>query len=87
MFIIRNSKNIFLLNQIYNKLDKQENFVISIGKNTKDILIEANNIIIAGATNCGKSNFLHTVIVSLLKQRDKNRLKLILIDPKRLAKL
>lgn len=42
-----------------------------------------NNILIAGCTGSGKSNFLHKLITSLIENNNPDDLKLFLIDPKR----
>lgn len=42
----------------------------------------SKNILIAGMTGSGKSNFLHTMILDLLNENSPHDLRLILIDPK-----
>lgn len=44
---------------------------------------EAPHVMIAGTTGSGKSVFMNVIIESLTKQMTKDRLNLILIDPKR----
>lgn len=44
--------------------------------------IEAEHALIAGATGCGKSTFLHAIMQSLLVQASPSEAKLILCDPK-----
>ena len=41
------------------------------------------NILIAGQTGSGKSNFMHKLLGTLLEENSPNDLRLILIDPKR----
>lgn len=42
------------------------------------------NILIAGSTGSGKSNFLNKIIMTLINENDSDNLKLILIDSKRI---
>lgn len=46
-------------------------------------LIEAPHVLIAGTTGSGKSICLHSIILSLLSYQSQNKLKVLLIDPKR----
>lgn len=41
------------------------------------------NILIAGRTGSGKSNFLHNLIINLLEENSPSDLRLVLIEPKR----
>ena len=42
------------------------------------------NILIAGRTGSGKSNFMHNLIVNLLEENSPAEVRLILIEPKRI---
>ena len=44
--------------------------------------LEAEHTLIAGATGCGKSTFLHAIMQALLVQNSPSEAKLILCDPK-----
>lgn len=61
---------------------------ISLGKNISGQpffanLAKAPHMLIAGATGSGKSVTIHTLVTSLLYQNSPDRLRLIMIDPKR----
>ena len=47
-----------------------------------DEALKAEHTLIAGATGCGKSTFLHAIMQALLVQYSPARAKLILCDPK-----
>lgn len=46
-------------------------------------LVKMPHLLVAGQTGSGKSVFLHSVILSLIMQYEKEELNLILIDPKK----
>lgn len=46
-------------------------------------LVEAPHVLVAGTTGSGKSICLHALLLSLLAHQSLNKLKLLLIDPKR----
>jgi len=48
-----------------------------------DDLSEFPHLLVAGATNSGKSVFLRSLVVSFIKQYTPDQLKLLIIDPKR----
>ncbi len=52
------------------------------GKIVLNDLASAPHLLIAGATNSGKSVMIHTLLLSLLYRNSPSELKLILIDPK-----
>jgi len=61
---------------------------ISLGKGISGIphfanLAKAPHMLIAGATGSGKSVTIHTIITSLLYRNSPDRLRLIMVDPKR----
>ncbi len=66
----------------------QDTMTIPVGVNvygetvTKD-LAEMPHLLVAGATGSGKSVMINVIIRSLIAQNSKEKLKLILIDPKR----
>ena len=45
--------------------------------------LKAKNLMISGATGSGKSNFIHGLVMELLKENSPEDLRLILINPKR----
>jgi len=65
------------------------NLTINIGVDEyeRDFILELNytgkHILIAGCTGSGKSVLLHKIITTLISNNSPERLKLILIDPKR----
>jgi len=65
---------------------KKDNFInIPIGEDCGGNMVykKLDSFLISGATNSGKSFFLHSFIVSLLSQKDKNNIEFLFIDPKR----
>ncbi len=67
--------------------ERKTNTVIPMGRDVTgkvwlDDLIKMPHILIAGATNSGKSVFLHSLITSLLYQNNPDDLKFIMIDQK-----
>jgi S-DNA-T family DNA segregation ATPase FtsK/SpoIIIE len=61
---------------------------ISLGKGISGVphfanLAKAPHMLIAGATGSGKSVTIHTIITSLLYRNSPDRLRLIMVDPKR----
>ncbi|MCX6799854.1 MAG: DNA translocase FtsK, partial [Candidatus Falkowbacteria bacterium] len=64
------------------------NLVIGLGKDVAgkvwvDNLAKMPHVIVAGATNSGKSVCLNTIIVSLLYRNNPDELRFIMVDPKR----
>lgn len=67
---------------------RKSNLSIALGQDVagKPWLADLSNLphlLVAGATNSGKTVCLNTIIVSLLYQNQPDELKLILVDPKR----
>lgn len=61
---------------------------VSLGKGISGIphfanLAKAPHMLIAGATGSGKSVTIHTIITSLLYRNSSERLRMIMVDPKR----
>ncbi len=66
---------------------RNSNTVIPLGRDVTgkiimDDLVKMPHILVAGATNSGKSVFLHSLITSLVFQNNPDDLKFILIDQK-----
>lgn len=64
------------------------NLLLSIGRDVAgtpivDDLAKMPHLLIAGATGSGKTVCLNSIIISLIYKNSPNKLKLILIDPKR----
>jgi S-DNA-T family DNA segregation ATPase FtsK/SpoIIIE len=64
------------------------NLTICLGRNNENKsfytdLTDLPHLLIAGATNSGKSNFLHSFIITLLIKYSPEMLRLILVDAKR----
>ena len=64
------------------------NLTLALGKDVSgqvwfDNLAKMPHLIVAGATNSGKSVCLNTVIISLLYQNNPDELQFIMVDPKR----
>ena len=80
-----------LLKDMLSKLNECDfkDAVIPMGVNEKgeyvyENFLKMNHIFVAGSTGSGKSMFAHTLILSLTKQLNSDKLDLILIDPKRI---
>ncbi|MBI4248344.1 MAG: DNA translocase FtsK, partial [Elusimicrobia bacterium] len=63
--------------------------VIAMGKTAEgkplvDDLVQMPHLLVAGATNSGKSVFIHALILSILFRARPDEVKLLLVDPKRL---
>ena len=68
--------------------EENSNLVLALGKDVGgkvwfDDLAKMPHLIVAGATNSGKSVCLNTIITSLLYQNNPNELRFIMVDPKR----
>jgi S-DNA-T family DNA segregation ATPase FtsK/SpoIIIE len=66
---------------------RQSNTIIPLGRDVTgkiitDDLVKLPHILVAGATNSGKSVFLHSLISSLIFQNNPDDLRFILIDQK-----
>lgn len=67
--------------------ERKSNTIVPMGRDVTgkvwiDDLVKMPHILLAGATNSGKSVFLHTLITSLLFQNNPDDLKFIMIDQK-----
>ncbi len=67
---------------------RQSNLVAALGKDVsgKNIVYDIAkmpHLLVAGATNSGKSVCLNTIIISLLYQNNPDDLRFIMVDPKR----
>lgn len=67
---------------------ESSNLSLALGKDVTgkvwfDNLAKMPHLIVAGATNSGKSVCLNTIIASLLYQNNPNELQFIMVDPKR----
>jgi DNA segregation ATPase FtsK/SpoIIIE, S-DNA-T family len=70
----------------YNK--RKNNLMMALGKDVAgaawlDDITRMPHLLVAGATNSGKSVCLNTIIVSLLYQNNPDDLRFIMVDPKR----
>jgi DNA segregation ATPase FtsK/SpoIIIE, S-DNA-T family len=83
-------RSIVTLGDIYSSQDKKlsdELLAVPLGKSLSgDIIymniVEMPHVLIAGATNSGKSSCLNSIIISLLMKAKPSELKFIMIDPK-----
>ncbi len=83
-------RSIVTLGDIYSPNDKKlsdELLSAPLGKNLSgDIIymniVEMPHVLIAGATNSGKSSCLNSIVISLLMKAKPSELKFIMIDPK-----
>ncbi|MFH1233047.1 MAG: DNA translocase FtsK [Patescibacteria group bacterium] len=69
-------------------INRKNNLMIALGKDVSgkvwlDNLGKMPHLLVAGATNSGKSVCLNSIIVSLLYQNDPDDLRFIMVDPKR----
>lgn len=68
--------------------DRKDNLMIALGKDVSGKswlydLTRMPHLLVAGATNSGKSVCLNSIIVSLLYQNNPDDLRFIMVDPKR----
>ena len=75
-----------LIDQSFKK--SESNLTIGLGKDVAgkvwvDNLAKMPHVIVAGATNSGKSVCLNTIIISLLYRNNPDELRFIMVDPKR----
>lgn len=68
--------------------DRKNNLFVALGKDVAGTawlydLTRMPHLLVAGATNSGKSVCLNAIIVSLLYQNNPDDLRLIMVDPKR----
>ncbi|MBN2885038.1 DNA translocase FtsK 4TM domain-containing protein [Patescibacteria group bacterium] len=68
--------------------NRKHNMMIALGKDVSGTswiydLTRMPHLLVAGATNSGKSVCLNTIIISLLYQNNPDDLRFIMIDPKR----
>lgn len=89
---IPNNKSVVIpLDDIEDDLSKWDNLTylkIPLGIDVKGKLVKYDitrmpHMLIAGATGSGKSQFLHSTILSLMKTKSSTNVKFILVDPKR----
>ncbi len=69
-------------------IDREHNMMIALGKDVGGKvwfadLLKMPHLLVAGATNSGKTVCINTILMSLLYQNTAETLRLILIDPKR----
>ncbi|MCF7860046.1 DNA translocase FtsK [Patescibacteria group bacterium] len=69
-------------------INRKHNMMIALGKDVSGTswiydLTRMPHLLVAGATNSGKSVCLNTIIISLLYQNNPDDLRFIMIDPKR----
>lgn len=85
------SKAIVGLREVLDDKDfklRQSNLIAALGKDVsgKNIIYDIAkmpHLLVAGATNSGKSVCLNTIIISLLYQNNPDDLRFIMVDPKR----
>jgi DNA segregation ATPase FtsK/SpoIIIE, S-DNA-T family len=75
-----------LEDEIFKK--RKHNMMIALGKDVSGLpwiydLTRMPHLLVAGATNSGKSVCLNTIIISLLYQNNPEDLRFIMVDPKR----
>ena len=83
-------RSLVTLGDIYSSQDKKlsdELLSAPLGKNLSGDIIYMNiaempHVLIAGATNSGKSSCLNSIVISLLMKAKPSELKFIMIDPK-----
>lgn len=68
--------------------NRKSNLMMALGKDVSgkswlDDLAKMPHLLVAGATNSGKSVCLNAIIISLLYQNNPDDLKFIMVDPKR----
>jgi S-DNA-T family DNA segregation ATPase FtsK/SpoIIIE len=68
--------------------ESKSNLTIALGKDVYGEFVLADikkmpHLMVAGATNTGKSVCINTILASLLYQNSPDKLKLLLVDPKR----
>jgi len=68
--------------------NRKSNIMVALGKDVSgkvwlDDLSKMPHLLVAGATNSGKSVCLNAIIVSLLYQNNPDNLRFIMVDPKR----
>ncbi len=83
-------RSIVTLGDIYSRGDSKmsdEVLAVPLGKNLSGDtiymnIIEMPHVLIAGATNSGKSSCLNSIVISLLMRAKPSEVKFIMIDPK-----
>lgn len=83
-------RSIVTLGDIFSGNDKKTSYdliSVPLGKNLSGDTIEMNivempHVLIAGATNSGKSSCLNSIVISLLMKVKPSEVKFIMIDPK-----
>jgi len=68
--------------------NRKHNLMIALGKDVAGVswiydITKMPHLLVAGATNSGKSVCLNTIIISLLYQNNPSDLRFIMVDPKR----
>jgi S-DNA-T family DNA segregation ATPase FtsK/SpoIIIE len=71
-----------------NYKERKNNLMLALGKDVSgntwlDNITKMPHLLVAGATNSGKSVCLNTIIVGLMYQNNPDDLKFIMVDPKR----
>ena len=83
-------RSLVTLGDIFSNIENKagdQNLAVPLGKNLSGDtiymnIIEMPHILIAGATNSGKSSCLNSIIISLLMRTKPSDVKFIMIDPK-----